>query len=30
LELESEDELSVLMDYAFYDVGQPGARLVDR
>jgi hypothetical protein len=30
LELESEDELSVLMDYAFYEVGQPGARLIDR
>jgi hypothetical protein len=30
LELESEDELSVLMDYAFYEVGQPGARVVDR
>jgi hypothetical protein len=30
LELESEDELSVLMDYAFHEVGQPGARVVDR
>jgi hypothetical protein len=30
LELESEDELSVLMDYAFYEVGQPGAHVVDR
>src|SRR5258708_33647095 len=30
LELESEDELSVLMDYAVYEVGEPGARVVDR
>lgn len=30
LELESEGEVSVLMDYAFHEVGQPGARLIDR
>lgn len=30
MELESEDELSVLMDYTFYEVGQKGARVVDQ
>jgi hypothetical protein len=30
LALASESELSVLMDYAFHEVGQPGARVVDR
>src|SRR5260221_3088042 len=30
LVLESEGELSVLMDYAFHEVGQRGARVVDR
>ena len=30
LKLESESELSVLMDYAFCEVGPPGARVMDR
>ncbi len=30
LVLESTDELSVVMDYALYEVGAPGARVVDR
>ena len=28
--LESEDELSVVMDYALYEVGKPGERVIDR
>ena len=30
LMLESEDEISVLMDYAIHEVGAPGARVIDR
>ncbi len=30
LQLESEDEISVLMDYAIYEVGSPGTRVIDR
>jgi len=30
LMLESEDQISVIMDYAIYEVGAPGMRVIDR